>query len=553
MLAVEEYILQMKKKDKLDEFDFRNHAENMTKVIGYVMNYFNNYLDPEAYDYENIKAEQTIIKIRNEIEEDFPKSQEFIIQYYQETKSRIDRTFKKWLEAQEYLDLYFSYEDYEKAASEFCSSGKMRNTGIAQYKDKLSTLASEIKRKHTEIISVSDYKFLDNRLVTWIQDTYREYGVNLYQFAQAISWEYYEKYVEYIHSNHTRESYHINNYNHRYNNNPFGIDNIYKENKHRPFIDGRKYELEMLIMHDWVFYSVKDTDYWPEYVNLCVSAGRVGLASYVNILLPVISKGLAYPSDISGSLVFTETTDGLLKTNPSGQYVLRLGYSNDSDIIWKEPQAMNALISNLNDMFTKHGEPYALEILSPFRTQAFGLEEFFAQYRQFEKGMKKYSNMKIALINGLQAGKNKPTHIMESIEDIIKIRNLARDMRLKLKLAIDFSKLLKRKSTSRYGLQEIFNPLAEIRNSIIGIHLPGSVTKPFIHETIIKDDKTFLNKFDYPQNSDFLGGLSALLYDNQIRYFVPEQIKNNEELEELIDDLLRGGFSFSSPEVKDED
>lgn len=104
-------------------------------------------------------------------------------------------------------------------------------------------------------------------MATWIQDTYRKYGVNLYQFAQTISWEYYDKYVEDIPSRHTQESYHINNYNHRYNN-PFGIDNIYIENKHCPFVDGRKYELEMLSMHDWVFNSVKDTDYWPEYVNL---------------------------------------------------------------------------------------------------------------------------------------------------------------------------------------------------------------------------------------------------------------------------------------------
>ena len=33
MLTIEQYISQMKKKDKLDEFNFINHAENMTTVI----------------------------------------------------------------------------------------------------------------------------------------------------------------------------------------------------------------------------------------------------------------------------------------------------------------------------------------------------------------------------------------------------------------------------------------------------------------------------------------------------------------------------------------
>lgn len=63
MLTIEQYISQMKKKDKLDEFNFQNHAENMTAVIKYVMDYFNNYLNPEAYDYENIKVEQTLLKM----------------------------------------------------------------------------------------------------------------------------------------------------------------------------------------------------------------------------------------------------------------------------------------------------------------------------------------------------------------------------------------------------------------------------------------------------------------------------------------------------------
>jgi len=62
MLTVEEYILQMKKKDKLDEFNFKNHAENMSAVISYVMEYFDNYLDPEAYDYEKVKTEQVVLK-----------------------------------------------------------------------------------------------------------------------------------------------------------------------------------------------------------------------------------------------------------------------------------------------------------------------------------------------------------------------------------------------------------------------------------------------------------------------------------------------------------
>jgi len=106
MLTIEQYISQMKKKDKLDEFNFQNHAENMTKVIKYVMDYFNSYLNPETYDYENIKVEQTLLKIDQEIGTTYPKSKDFILRYYKEYKSRIDRTLKNYITDLKYYHLF---------------------------------------------------------------------------------------------------------------------------------------------------------------------------------------------------------------------------------------------------------------------------------------------------------------------------------------------------------------------------------------------------------------------------------------------------------------
>ena len=41
MLTIEQYISQMKKKEKVDEFDFKNHADNMAAVMKCVVEYFN--------------------------------------------------------------------------------------------------------------------------------------------------------------------------------------------------------------------------------------------------------------------------------------------------------------------------------------------------------------------------------------------------------------------------------------------------------------------------------------------------------------------------------
>jgi hypothetical protein len=193
MLTVEQYISQMKKKDKLDEFNFQNHAENMTTVIKYVMDYFNNYLNPEAYDYENIKVEQTILKIEQEIGASYPKSKDFIFRYYKEYKSRIDRTLKNYISDLKYYDLFYCKEDYESAVDAFCNSSKVKGIGVENFKEDLAVLAQEIKENETEKPSFSSYRLLDDSLIDWVKSTYREYKVNIIQFTEGYIWKYNEQ------------------------------------------------------------------------------------------------------------------------------------------------------------------------------------------------------------------------------------------------------------------------------------------------------------------------------------------------------------------------
>ena len=53
----------------------------------------------------------------------------------------------------------------------------------------------------------------------------------------------------------------------------------------------------MLVMHEWLFSEVFDDEYWPEYVNLCITTGRVKIAKNVNALIPVTLSELQYPDD----------------------------------------------------------------------------------------------------------------------------------------------------------------------------------------------------------------------------------------------------------------
>lgn len=543
MLTVEQYITQMKKKDKLDEFEFKKHAENMASVMKYVVEYFNTYLNPEEYDYEAIKLEQAAAKVEREIADTLPRSKDFIVDYYKEYKMRIDRSLKSHLKSLEYIELFFSKDDFESPVNQFCDDRKMQETGVARYKNELLVLAQEIKERETGKPSRTGYKHLDEALLSWVNTTYAEYKVNLFEFASAIANVYYDKYMETIYERSSERFYHINRYNHRYNNNPFGIDTIYRENSHRPFIEGRKGELEMLIMYEWLFDWGKDTEYWSEYVNLCVATGRVNIVNNMNMLLPVINKGIAYPADTISSLVLVETTTGTLKADPGGPYILRLAYDKDNDIIWKDDGQLTSTIGKLQETFIVYGVPYALELLSPLRTSTYNEQEFFSRYSLLEKKLKKYPNMVIALVNGPQRHKAKQSYLMQTTEDVIKIRTLAKEMKFRLKISLDISKLIKNKNYHNQFDQD-FNQLSEIRSSIVGVHLSNSFPSGWRSDMVYKDDKVYLNQFDYPKLSDFLEAIAVLFSDNQCRYFVPEAANSVEELEELTDNLLRGGFSF---------
>ncbi len=547
MLTVEQYITKMKKKDKLDEFDFKNHAENMTTVLKYVMDYFNHYLNPEEYDYENIKTEQSALKIAQEIEGSFPKSKDFIIEYYKETRSRIDRLLKSWMYERKYVHLFYSSADYEHTVHKFCNSSKMKGTEIEQYRDQLVILAEEIKSKETEKPSISGFKYLDNSLIDWVKETYRSYGVNLFAFAQNYTGTFFDEYIERIYNRESEHFYYINRYNHRYNDNPFNMEALYKENEHRPFINGRKGELEMLIMYVWVFEDANDEDYWPEYVNLCISTGRVSIVKRINLLVPVKTKGMTYPIDIKSNMMFLETTTGALKTAPNEAYILRLSYEKDNDLLWKDSERLDVVLKNLTETFSQYGVPETLELLSPLRSQIYGEEEFFRQYSILEKRLKQYKTMKITLINGPQKQNGKFKYLMQSVEDVVNMNNMIKELNFKLKFTIDLSRLIKRKNYSG-DFEEDFNRLSEIRTTIVGIHLSKLPSRTGFSHKYYKDGNTYLYKYDYPENSDFLSSLSALLNDNLGRYFVPEGMDSEMELEEIVDDLLRGGFSFSGEE-----
>lgn len=189
MMTVDEFIVQSKKKDRLDEFNFQNHADNMSKVIRYVTEYFNEYLDPLAYNHEKVKLQTSIEKVRLNLGSTYPKSIDFVLEHYEKTKQRMDKKIEKTLTASQDSDLFYSDTDFEKVAA-----FALESLGIVNLEpsllDSAIVLVQEVKEHITDKPHLSEMKQLNNKIVDWVKTTYRQYGVNLYEFAYNTAYAY---------------------------------------------------------------------------------------------------------------------------------------------------------------------------------------------------------------------------------------------------------------------------------------------------------------------------------------------------------------------------
>lgn len=546
MLSIEDYIASRKKKDKLDEFNFKNHSENMGAVIHYVMDYFNQYLNIEDYSYEQIKMQQTVDKFKVGLMERYPTTYEFIISYYWESKKRLDSYIDKAFRELEDCELFYLPEDYREVAKYVCKD-KLNLSPSEELLINISAMAKDHCDTRSEKPRISDMKEMDNLIIDWVLDVYQNFHVNLLEFVQNVSYKFYERYTQWEYDSSTETHYHINKYDYRYQDNPFNINAIYERNKHREFIVDHKGELEMLIMYYWLFEDVKDPDYWPEYVALCITNERVNLARQKRILRPVSVSGLDYPSEISTNIKYIETANGILKENPGANYVLCIIYNKiNNDAMWKDKDAMDNMISNLQMSFKAFGAPALLEFLSPYRIPGYDEEAFFKKYQMFEKSMRRYAKMKIAIINGYAKSSKGKSYLYSTVEDIVRLRNACREMKLQLKLAVDLTDL-SGKNILKSNMDDMVNTLATMRNFVVGLHI-NNLSSWGRNSYIYENDKRheYISTMDYPSLSTFMAGLSTVLQDSRARYFIPNFVKNSDALDILIDTLYRGGCYFES-------
>ncbi|MCH5138550.1 hypothetical protein JMF89_15280 [Clostridiaceae bacterium UIB06] len=358
-------------------------------------------------------------------------------------------------------------------------------------------------------------------------------------YASEVAYHYYKTYVATEYDRDTDTFYHINKYDYRYQENPFDINDIYARNEHREFIKGRRGELEMLIMYCWLNDEIKDLDYWSEYVQLCINSNRVKLSKRKRVFIPVQISDINYPPEIVTSAKYVETINGLIETDPGKDYILRISYGKNNDEIWKDKMLLESIIKNMQSGFKRYGAPSLVEFQSPYKTVVYSKEKFFDSYQVFEKGLRRVSKTKIAIINGYTKGSKGKEFLFSTIDDIIKLHNTCQQLKLRLKLSVDFTDS-NRKNVLKEKMKDTINVLSSMRSFIVGIHLNSIDSWSDYSRVYDANNKhSYMSIYEYPTVSTFMQGLATIVQDSKVRYLIPEKVKNEEVLEGLKEKFIK--------------
>lgn len=270
MLKIEEYILQRKHEDKLDEFNLDKKVENIKSCIDYIFEYYNNYLNEEDVSEKKIEEDEKLRKYKKQISEYNDEVKEWLVSIYKNHHNQklnnvigvmLEGDFMFYLMYQEADFRALSYEIYPKLIKKY-----------SYLKNESEMIFKFIKDHHRIRKDTKTYvPYISDKFNKWIENTIKQYEVDLEKFA----FKYLNKFFENedmwprTHRIRVRDQQGImkTNYDYTKKNNLFNIDSLYIKISDKPFIKGKKKLLEILMMYIWLTDFEGDEEYLDKYLS----------------------------------------------------------------------------------------------------------------------------------------------------------------------------------------------------------------------------------------------------------------------------------------------
>jgi len=268
VLTVDEYLALRKQQDHLNEFDVTSRSQNLRACVNYMLDYFTQYL--EAKDAAVKLDRQRSDKFRSQLEGYSIATQDWLVTIYEKYGKHMHRTLANVADSDSRFLLYHTEKEFE-ALTNNNIKGLVRNNTFLKGQEQrvLSFLKEYQKVKAERTMHYYDLPSVTPELSAWLNQTADEYGVSIAAFAYCYLSKFLDDREQWplTHRIKTNEPHWPYDYNHKRTDNLFNLDQLFPKIEDKPFLQGRRRELEIVMMYYWLHCIYGDEQAWIEYVD----------------------------------------------------------------------------------------------------------------------------------------------------------------------------------------------------------------------------------------------------------------------------------------------
>lgn len=269
MLSVEDYIARRKKEDNLNEFDIEAKNENLRICVNYVFEYFNQYLDIDKMEKKTFLNNERLEKFKKQLNQYNSEIQNWLVDVYDVHEKQIHRSIINFLKKEDLFLLYHTDDEFRSCSYDCYAELIKKNPFL---KNQAEMIFLFIKEYHA-IQSVNSYNkpraFLTEEFNHYFEKTWNKYKVNIWLFAENYLHCFFDDHSLWPakHKIKNKEDWQSYTYDYKQRSNLFNLNTLYPRISKKPFMKGKKQDLEMLMMYIWLHDIEGDEKYWEEYFH----------------------------------------------------------------------------------------------------------------------------------------------------------------------------------------------------------------------------------------------------------------------------------------------
>lgn len=273
MQTLEEYIAKRKIEDGMNEFDTSQKMNNIRTCIDYIFEYFDQYLPIQGAEKRTVAENEKLLKYERTLSEYSPDVRDWLVSVYETYGKQLNRIISNFVDNDDIFP--FMYEEAEfRSLSYDCYAALIKKCPFI--KNQAEFLYKYIREYHIKECNAyaANMPEISDKITKWLKDTLVKYNVNIaracggyvsYFWDNPDMWPARSK-IKLEHPYADRK----HRYDHKRKTNVFNIDGYYNRFANKPFIKGKKKQLEIIMMYYWL-HSIEgdDDDYWNEYLLQC--------------------------------------------------------------------------------------------------------------------------------------------------------------------------------------------------------------------------------------------------------------------------------------------